>query len=156
MQSATPPAHPTLIYDGDCSFCLKWVQRFKRWEVGDDVLTMPMQEPAAVSIAGQPLDRLAQAMHLVLADGRVFAGAAAARELTRFMPALPGLTLRALFGLPGGMFVANKVYGLVAGNRYRLGCEGGHCTLPLPVQQDDQPKGDVLDGAPSETGVGSK
>ena len=145
-----------MIYDGDCSFCLKWVRRFKRWEVEDGVLTMPMQDPSAVTIAGRPLDRLAQAMHLVLPDGRVFAGAAAARELTRFLPALPGLTLRALFGLPGGMFVANKVYGMVAGNRRRLGCEGGHCTLPLPAQLDDQPKGDVLDGASSETGVGSK
>jgi predicted DCC family thiol-disulfide oxidoreductase YuxK len=135
MRTATPPTRPTLIYDGDCSFCQKWVQRFKRWEVGDDVITMPMQEPAAVSIAGRPLDRLAQAMHLVLPDGRVFAGAAAARELTRFMPALPGLTLRGL--------------------RYRLGCEGGHCTLPLPAQADHG-NSDVLDGAPSETRVGSE
>lgn len=117
--------------------------------------TMPMREPAAVSIAGQPLNRLAEAMHLVLPDGSVFAGAAAARELTRFVPALPGLTLRALFSLPGGMLVAGRVYRLVAGNRYRLGCEGGHCTLPLPAQAD-QENSDVLDGAASKARVGSE
>jgi predicted DCC family thiol-disulfide oxidoreductase YuxK len=142
---------PVLIYDGDCSFCLRWVERFKRFERGDRVRLLPLQDADAASLSGRSESQLRDAMHLVLPDGRVFAGATAARELTRFLPPLFGVGLRALFALPGGRAVANRVYALVAGNRYRMGCEGGHCSVPVAPDGRDPSS----DGAGPGEGIGS-
>ncbi len=120
-------AQPTLIYDGACGFCTRWVERVRRWDVRDRVALLTLQDPSALELSGRTAEALTMAMHLVLPDGRVFAGADAARELCSFLPW--GWLPRVAFWVPGAMPIARRVYAAVAGRRYRLGCGGEHCSL---------------------------
>src|ERR1035441_6164156 len=54
-------------------------------------------------------------------------GAAAAERLVKILPG--GRPLGCLFALPCARPVADRVYRLIARNRFRLGC-GAHCVRP--------------------------
>src|SRR5690242_20858740 len=81
-----PADAATLIYDGDCGFCRSIVARVQAWDREHALRYVPFQDGAAVARFGVPLPALAAAMHLVLPDGRVFAGADAAPEILRRLP----------------------------------------------------------------------
>ncbi len=121
-------AHPAvLVYDDQCEFCRRWVSRFTRWDRERAVELLPLREERAVRLTGKSRDQLEQAMHLVDADGSVYAGATAVRELFRFVPW--GGVPRAMFRLPGALRLADRLYRLVAAIRQRLGCPGVQCAL---------------------------
>jgi lipase maturation factor 1 len=113
--AAERPTRPTLIYDGECGFCRTWVERVRRWDRDHRLATVPFQDEARVSAFGVALPALAAAMHLVLPDGRVFAGADAAPELLRLLPGKRWLA--ALFQLPGILPVARRGYAAIARRR---------------------------------------
>jgi predicted DCC family thiol-disulfide oxidoreductase YuxK len=121
---AEGPRQPTLIYDGECGLCRTWVDRVRRWDREQRLVVLPFQERTRVPAFGIPLPALAAAMHLVLPDGRVFAGADAAPELLRLLPGKRWLA--PLFRIPGVLPVARRVYAWIAGRRHCLvrGAEG--------------------------------
>src|SRR5262245_34023442 len=109
---------PTLIYDGECGLCQQAVALLARWDRTGRVTLIPFQDQARVWAFRIPAPARAAAMHLVLPDGRVLAGADAAPELLRL---LPGKTwLAALFRVPGIMPVARRVYAWIAERRHCL------------------------------------
>lgn len=125
MQASEPP---TIIYDAECVFCRRWAERFKKWN-RDGVRLLPLQDAQAVELTGKPKDVLVQAMHVVRADGAVFAGASAVREALAHVSW--GWLARGALRIPGSMFVADRVYCWVAVRRQRIGCGGGHCTVSM-------------------------
>ncbi len=73
---ANPPQErPLMIYDGDCTFCRRWIERWKIW-TGDRVDYEESQ-----SVAGRfpeiPVDRYEKAVQLVEINGDVSEGAEA-------------------------------------------------------------------------------
>lgn len=106
------PARPTLIYDGSCGFCGKWVKRMKRLDRDDVIWLLPLQDARATELSGQPRERLEQAAHFVRPDGAVFAAAAAAREAFRYLRG--GGVVGFVAAVPGLMPVAERVYAWVA------------------------------------------
>jgi predicted DCC family thiol-disulfide oxidoreductase YuxK len=106
------PLFPTLVYDADCAFCCRWVGRVRRWDREQSIRYLPLQDTTAQAVTGRTREQLKQAVHLVTADGPVYAGAAAARELLTCLPG--GRMPRALMDLPGVMSVAAKIYAWVA------------------------------------------
>ncbi len=84
MRGETPG--PTLIYDGECGLCRDAVDLLRRWDREQVLRFVPFQDGAAAARFGIALPALAAAMHLVLPDGRVLAGADAAPELLRLLP----------------------------------------------------------------------
>lgn len=131
---ASTPA--TLIFDGECAFCLGWVNRFRRWARQGAVRFLPLQEDEALELADRTRAELREAMHLVTATGEVFAGAAAAREVLVHVPW--GWVPRMIFRLPGAMFLADRVYSWVAARRQNIGCGGEHCRIAVapPAERD--------------------
>lgn len=111
-------AHPTLIYDGECGLCNQAVTLLRRWDREQVLRFVPFQDGAAVARFGIPLPALAAAMHLILPDGRVYAGADAAPEVLRLMPRKRWLA--PLFRLPGVLPVARRVYAWIAARRHCL------------------------------------
>jgi predicted DCC family thiol-disulfide oxidoreductase YuxK len=109
------PGRPTLIYDGECGFCREWVDRVRRWDREHRVATVPFQDERRVAAFGITLPALAAAMHLVLPDGRVFAGADAAPELLRLLPGKRWLAWA--FRVPGVLPVARRAYAWIARRR---------------------------------------
>jgi predicted DCC family thiol-disulfide oxidoreductase YuxK len=71
-----------------------------------------------------------QAMFAVTAQGKVFRGYFAFKEILRRLP----LTwpLLPFFYLPGADAVGPRVYAWVARNRRRLGCTTDACEIPPP------------------------
>jgi pimeloyl-ACP methyl ester carboxylesterase/predicted DCC family thiol-disulfide oxidoreductase YuxK len=67
-------AQPVLLYDGECAFCRRQVERL-RARVGDAVRFEPFQ--GALDVGGVSARELARAVHFVDADGRVSSGAEA-------------------------------------------------------------------------------
>jgi acetyl esterase len=134
--NSTDSIRPTLIFDGECAFCLRWVERLGRWTPDSAVRFLPLQEEEAPRLAGRTRAQLLEAMHLVTATGEVFAGAAAAREV--LVHARWGMVPRMAFRLPGAMFVADRVYRWVAARRQNIGCGGEHCRIPVapPPKRD--------------------
>src|SRR5438034_6118413 len=106
---------PTLIYDGECGFCRKCVDLVLRRDREHRLEVVPFQDRERVARFGIPLPALAAAMHLVLPDGRVFAGADAAPEILRLLPGKRWLA--GGFRLPGVRSVARRLYAWIARRR---------------------------------------
>jgi predicted DCC family thiol-disulfide oxidoreductase YuxK len=108
----------TLIYDGDCGFCRETVAIVSKWDREGRLTMIPFQDQARVAAFRIPLPALAAAMHLVLPDGRVLAGADAAADLLRLLPGKRWLAR--VFAVPGVLPVARRVYGWIARRRHCL------------------------------------
>jgi predicted DCC family thiol-disulfide oxidoreductase YuxK len=105
---------PILIYDGDCGFCVFWIERWKK-TTGDRVEYAPFQE-VAKNFPNIPRENFVKSIQLVLPSGKVFSGAhavfralACARK-ERWM-------LWVYRKIPGVAIFAELFYMLVAGNR---------------------------------------
>jgi predicted DCC family thiol-disulfide oxidoreductase YuxK len=128
-----PAPAMTVLYDGDCRFCTRSAhtlqRRFRRAHVG----LRNFQEAGAL----EPYPSITHAaamkrMHLVLGDGRIFAGAEAVARIVATVPVLGWLAW--LYYVPGIRQLADLGYALVAKYRYRLfgkteKCDGGTCHL---------------------------
>src|SRR3954470_18647234 len=99
MASPAERRNPTLIYDGECGICRKAVELLRRWDRDHVLRFVPFQDEAAVRGFGITLPALAAAMHLILPDRRVYAGADAVPELLRLFPGKRWLV--PLFYIPG-------------------------------------------------------
>ncbi len=64
---------PLLIYDGDCSFCRLWIERWRTW-TGERVDYVPYQEVTS-NFPHIPVERFKKSVQLIMADGSVFDGA---------------------------------------------------------------------------------
>jgi predicted DCC family thiol-disulfide oxidoreductase YuxK len=76
------PSKPMLIYDGRCSFCRIWVDYY-RGLTGTAVDYAPSQE-VACNFPQIPAESFRQAVQMVLPDGTVLSGAAAALSTLEF------------------------------------------------------------------------
>lgn len=109
---------PTLIYDGECGLCREAVAVLRRWDREQTLRFVPFQDGDAVARFGITLPALAAAMHLILPDGRAYAGADAAPELLRRLPGKRWLA--GLFRVPGVLPLARRVYAWIAARRHCL------------------------------------
>lgn len=113
-----------LLYDGDCAFCRTWVERVARRDRRGRIRFVPFQEidPASYGIERSALE---SAMHLVGPGGRVWKGAAAGREIARFLPGWRWAWYA--LGIPGALPMAQRAYDWAAHRRHRLGCGSAYC-----------------------------
>lgn len=113
-----------LIYDGDCGFCRRQIERVDRLDAGNLIEFEPFQE-ADLAHHGISLAEAQEAMQLVSPGGNVWQGAESAREIFRLLPRTRPLAW--LFKLPGVMFVAERIYRFIARRRHRFGCDSEVC-----------------------------
>jgi predicted DCC family thiol-disulfide oxidoreductase YuxK len=106
----------TLLFDGDCGFCTTTARLAAR--IAPAATVTPYQRADLAGLHVREDDAVA-AVQWVAADGRTYAGAAAAARLLiaggRHWAMLGGLLL-----LPVVRTVAELVYRVVAANRHRL------------------------------------
>ncbi len=117
---ASPPAKPLMIFDGDCGFCRRWIERW-RFLTGDRVDYLPYQDPGiADGFPEIPRDAFKQAVHLVEPDGRV---TRAAEAVFRGLAHGPGRTwpLWAYEHVPGVRPLTEATYRTIARHRTAAG-----------------------------------
>jgi predicted DCC family thiol-disulfide oxidoreductase YuxK len=116
LRVASPPAKPLMIYDGDCSFCIRWIERWQK-AVGGRVDFWPFQDPRmAAQFPEVPSTLCEQAVQFIETDGRVFDGAEAAFRALAYNPA-QGRILRWYLRFPWFAAMAEWAYRLVARRR---------------------------------------
>jgi predicted DCC family thiol-disulfide oxidoreductase YuxK len=126
----------TVLYDGGCNLCRASVDRLRRLDPRGRITLLDLHDGSVP--ARFPQVNIEEAMRLMQAvdpSGRVYS---AADAWARIGLVLPGWKLIAwLLFVPGIHFVAKRIYGWVARNRYRWNrepCEDGACAL-----HSDQP-----------------
>jgi predicted DCC family thiol-disulfide oxidoreductase YuxK len=111
---AAPPIRPLVVFDGDCSFCRFWVDRWKR-SSGDRVDYAPYQV-AAARFPEIPVEEFRRAVGLVRPSGQVLFGAAAVVAARAEVPGR-GLWSWVYRRVPGARPVMELFYRLIANNR---------------------------------------
>ena len=102
---------------------------------------VPLSSDRAKEAAPQ-LDRetLRAAMHVVTTDGHIYRGAHCIRFLSLRMPLLVPLGL--LLWVPGVIWIAERIYTVVARNRYILsrvfGCKDACAIMPARKREQDK------------------
>jgi predicted DCC family thiol-disulfide oxidoreductase YuxK len=126
-----------IIYDGGCRFCTAGAARLARSFPAGRAELVDYNTPGALErFPTVTREACEQAMHLVDPAGRVYRGAeAAARAI-----AARGTFSRWALGyyVPGIRWLSDRLYALVARNRYRIAgrtdpcgaCQNGACRLP--------------------------
>lgn len=115
----------TLVYDGDCRVCTRFVARLRRWDRRQAIELVPSQAPGVMArFPWIPPGAFKDALQLVREDGATWQGAAALEELLGVLPR--GRWIAWTFRVPLARPVAEKLYRWFARNRYRLGC-AAHC-----------------------------
>jgi predicted DCC family thiol-disulfide oxidoreductase YuxK len=111
---------PLLVYDGDCSFCRVWIERWRAITL-DRIEYAPFQE-VAEQFPNIPRENFARAVQLILPSGEAFSAAQAVFRSLAFVPGFAWM-LWLYQHLPGAAAVSESFYRFVARNRnplYRL------------------------------------
>jgi predicted DCC family thiol-disulfide oxidoreductase YuxK len=112
--AAQPPPKPLMIYDGNCGFCRKWINRC-RFLTGNRVDYQPYQK-AAGTFPEIPLERFERSVQLVEPNGSVSQGALAVFKTLASRPFLRWI-IWTYHHVPGFAFVSESLYSFVAGHR---------------------------------------
>lgn len=111
---------PLVVYDGECGFCMRWVERLRRWSA--DALDFAPFQQAAARFPSIPLEEFERSVQLVETDGRVFSGAEAVFRALAHCPRVgAGALLWCYLRVPGFAVVSEAVYRFVARHRGRFG-----------------------------------
>ena len=109
------PERPTLVYDGSCGLCTDAAALVRRWDRGRRLDVVPFQDDARLARFDITAPTYAAAMHLLLPDGRVYAGADAVPPLVRLLPGKRWLGWP--WAVPGVARLARRVYAGIAARR---------------------------------------
>ena len=114
IRVAGPPSKPLVIFDGDCHFCRRWIERWREM-TGGAVDYAPFQE-AAARFPEIPREDFEEALHFIDKDGTAYRGAEA---VFRSLGSVRGG--RALIWsyehVPGFAPITEAAYRIVASNR---------------------------------------
>jgi predicted DCC family thiol-disulfide oxidoreductase YuxK len=132
--SNATPTILTVLYDGSCTFCTTSAARVAHFDRRRQIELLDLHEPS-VSQRFPQVDRdiAMRWMQAVDSRGQVFSGVDAWARIGQL---LPGWNLVAwLLRVPGIHWLAAKIYGWIARNRYRWNrqlCADGSCALHVP------------------------
>jgi predicted DCC family thiol-disulfide oxidoreductase YuxK len=105
----------TIYFDGMCGVCSAGERRFDRMLARHGYRLVPLQDPEAIALFGEPPAESSGELKLRTADGRTLGGAEAVIEISRSM--WWSWPLHAIAKLPAAMPVLQAVYRIVARNR---------------------------------------
>ncbi len=112
-----PPTKPLLIYDGNCTFCQKWILRLLRL-TGSRIECRPSQE-CGENFSEIPPEAFEESIQFIGRNGALYSGALAFFQAMATHP-LSRLPLFIYQNLPGFGVLSEDCYQWVARNRTRL------------------------------------
>lgn len=131
------PAADVVIYDGNCQFCRKQVERLARLDSAGRLAFVSLHDPLVQQrFPDLTHEQLMEQMYVVDQAGNRYGGAAAVRYLSRRLTRM--WVLVPLLHIPGTMPVWQWGYHQFAKRRYRLNqspaeqdCQDGACKIHL-------------------------
>ena len=123
--------HATLIYDGECRFCLAGEKRLRRF-VGWRLKSVPYQQAGALDLHPElSPEKVRTRMYLVVGE-QIFGGAEAVAQSFALRPVGK---IALIYYFPPLRRVLDTLYAWIASHRYQIfgrvigGCESGVCGL---------------------------
>src|SRR5688572_15760095 len=114
VSDPTPPPRPLLVFDGDCSFCRRWIARWK--SLTGDAIDYEPSQTAAKRFPAVPHEEFGKSVFLFEPNGRTSRGAEAV-----FRSLAIAKQKRYLLWLyqrvPPFAWLSERLYGIVARNR---------------------------------------
>ncbi|MFL6569689.1 MAG: lipase maturation factor family protein [Chthoniobacterales bacterium] len=114
LRVANPPAKPLMLFDGNCHFCRRWIERWRE-ATGDRVDYASSQE-AAAQFPEIPAVEYEGAVQLIETDGHVYSGSAAVFRSLGKTRGGSGLAWCAEH-VPGFAAASEVTYKIIARNR---------------------------------------
>lgn len=124
------PARDTVLYDGQCRFCVGQIATLRRLDRGGRLEVVSLHDDRVPrEFPELSRDMLMEQMFVVAPSGAAYGGAEAVRYLSRRLPLL--WPLAPLLHLPGSLPLWQAGYRFVARNRYRIAgrCTDGTCRI---------------------------
>ncbi len=121
-------AQSVVVFDGECPFCIRQVERIQRRDMDHSLEYVPRQTPGIDDRFPQLSDGdFDTGMRLIMPDGRVYVGADAVYHIARRLPLWRRFAWA--YRVPGVHGLARLAYGWVAANRRKLGraCPADSC-----------------------------
>ena len=124
----TSPRKSTLVYDGDCAFCRRSVDRISRWDRTNTFEFVARQTDGLI----ERFPKLGEGdfesgMRLITVDGAIHVGADATYQVARRLRYWRRIAW--LYHVPGIHWLTKTGYAWIAAHRQSLGddCDDGTC-----------------------------
>ena len=128
------PAHPLVLYDGDCGFCHHSVRFVLRRERGDRLRFAALASAtgrATLVRHGLPADYAGSTV--LVEDGRAYTSSTATLRLAKYLR-WPWRAGAAFLAVPQP--IRDAAYRFVARHRAKLAGPADACALPVPAQAE--------------------
>src|SRR6202011_4653187 len=111
---SNPPPKPLIIWDGDCHFCRRWIERWR--EITRGAVDYATSQESAERFPEIPRDRFERSVIYIETDGCVFGGAEAVFRSLRCRSSKKWLAWN-YDHVPGFAPVSESLYKIIASNR---------------------------------------
>lgn len=74
-ETPLPSSNPTVVFDGDCRFCRRWIRRY--WNLRHEGIAWTSFQSGAEHFPAIPVEQFQEAMHVIEPDGSTRRGAGA-------------------------------------------------------------------------------
>lgn len=123
-EQSTEPVRGWLLYDGECSLCIRAARRFQNLLHRNGFQLATLQSPWVYRRLGMNASGPFTEMKLLSEDGQIYGGADALEQIARkIWWAWP---LHAVAKIPGAMVLVRAIYRRIALNRH---CLNGACSM---------------------------
>jgi len=114
LRVSNPPPKPLMIWDGECHFCKRWVERWREITAGE--VDYATYQEAAHQFPEIPIEQFKRAVALIEPDGKTFFAAEAVYRSLRYRSSRKWLTW-SYDRIPGFAAVSETAYKFIARHR---------------------------------------
>ncbi len=114
LRVSNPPSKPLLIWDGQCHFCRRWIERWR--EITGGAVDYATSQESAERCPEIPREQFERSVILVESDGSVFSGAEAVFRSLRCRSSKKWLAW-SYYHVPGFAPISESVYKIILLNR---------------------------------------
>src|SRR5262249_41762040 len=114
LRVANPPAKPMMLWDGDCHFCQRWIERWR--EITGEKVDYETSQNVGDQFPEVPREQFQRSVVLIEPDGTVFTGAEAVFRSFGGRSSKKWMTW-SYYHIPGLQPIAEGCYKLIAMNR---------------------------------------
>jgi predicted DCC family thiol-disulfide oxidoreductase YuxK len=114
LRVSNPPPKPLMIWDGECHFCKRWIERWS--EITADEVDYATYQEAAARFSEIPNEELKRSVTFIEPDGQAFFAAEAVYRSLRYRPSRRWLVW-CYDHVPGFAVISEGAYNLIARHR---------------------------------------